>query len=91
MAHPASVGEKVLFEPIHGGHNEVKDKNCANQYFNFIRDVIRTFWTANKESFVTVFKKRLKSLLINHIVTIDLKSGFKFGTNEVRAILNKLY
>lgn len=84
----ASLGDKnALFEPIHGSYSQAKGKNIANPIASVLSAAMLLEHFGLKKEAKKVYEAVEKSIEYN-VVTIDLKSDSKFGTNEVGDFLS---
>ena len=79
----ASIGDSnVLFEPIHGSYNQIKNKNIANP----IASILSVALLLEHFGLITESKKvheAVKKAIEMNVLTMDLNPYSKFGTNEV--------
>lgn len=84
----ASLGNKnALFEPIHGSYPQAKGKNIANPIASVLSAAMLLEHFGLKKEAKKVYEAVEKSIEYS-VVTIDLKSDSKFGTNEVGDFLS---
>ncbi len=78
-----SIGiNKALFEPIHGSYPEVKGKNIANPIASILAAAMLLEHFGLNEEAKKVYEG-VEKAFEHKIVTVDLSSISKFGTNEV--------